>query len=133
MGFEIMAFVPKPVGVGDTPGEKLATKKRVAIIRTIGTLRDNHLPALLLMDALDYELPDCGQNDTNLFEVDEEVYEGCGDVIDYKIEELRGALARIEDMVPPDDPSGRQTIAFLDKIIAGLEEHGNEIAEIGYY
>lgn len=134
MGFEIMSFVlssPEDIKKGDK------VKTRAAYLKTAGPDRITHESALILMEALDYELPDCGNGEhvMNIDNTDPLEYEGCGDVLEYTVEELMAAAKRLEEMAmtAEKEHDAKRALKFIDKTIEAVESRGWDKAEIGFY
>lgn len=137
MGFEIMAIVPILAENAKTDAEKLKLKTRVALIRTAGAHKENHITAFLLMQALGYDIeercPEALEAKENLMTGDMEYeFEGCGEIVEYTTEELVAVAKSIEETV--EDPSQKKVLLkFIDKTIEALDLGGWDKAEIGFF
>lgn len=130
MGFEIMVIIPKV----DVNGR---TKTQVGVIRTVGTLLENHEPALALMKALGYDLevlcPEAMKTIENQFTGEQEIeFEGCGDVVEYTLEELEAAAVKLEEMALGSDGAVR-ALKLIDKTIKELQASELDKAEVCYF
>lgn len=137
MGFEIMGIVPILAADAKTDVEKQQLKTRVALIRTAGQKREDHKTALLLMECLDYDIdercPSAFEGHESLFSGEMEYdFEGCGEIVEYTVDELCAAAKRMEES--GNDPAQIKVVCkFLDKVIEALELGGWDKAEIGFF